>query len=126
MPALDTRLDWEAIEAVASGRVAPHPTPSRPEAPPDHLADLLDTPIHKLTAPLPVESSILGDTIFLVADDYQAATVRARGGVPYTSEEIAVLWELYRSIPPETWPARLRLIHEAKRRFGGSILPEEA
>ncbi len=106
--------------------VSPTPTittqePSRPEAPADPLADLLSTPLHKLTAPLALDSSVLGETVWLAANDSQAATVRARGGVPYTPDEIGILWELYQAIGAEIWPARLRLIHEAKRHLGGTV-----
>ncbi len=71
MPALDTRLDWEAIEAVASGRATTAQTPPTgtvQAGPPDPVADRLETPLSKLTAPLEVASSILGENIFLVAD----------------------------------------------------------
>ena len=126
---------WELVEELNASRVEagqdagmpPAPVearaPSRPEAPPDHLADLLDTPIHKLTSPLAVESSVLGDTIYIVANDHQAATVRATGGVPYTPEEVDILWELHEAVKPEVWAERLKFIHEAKKRFQGRLEP---
>jgi hypothetical protein len=83
--------------------------------------DPLDTPIRRLTAPLAVKSGALDEIIYLVADDHQAATVRARGGVPYTSEEIDILWQLHQAISPEAWPERLRAIHEGKRQLGGTV-----
>lgn len=107
--------EWDSLES-----------PNRPPTagagiPRDPLADLLATPNRKLTAPLAIASSVLGETIYLVASDHQAALVRARGGVPYTSEEVALLLELYQALSPEAWPMRLRLIQEAKRRFGGTV-----
>jgi hypothetical protein len=90
----------------------------------DPLADLLQVPVRDLTSPLPVASSVLGDTVFLVANDRQAATVRAKGGIPYTPEEIDILLELHQAVGPEVWGERLKLIHEAKRRFEGTIMPE--
>ena len=138
---LDTRLDWEAINAVASGGDIPHqtadPSPAvaanvqtfehqgntaeKVNVHADPLADLLQTPVRRLTAALPVASSILADTIYLCANDHQAATVRATGGVPYTPEEIDILWELHQAVAPEVWGERLRLIHEAKKRFQGRL-----
>ena len=103
-----------------------HPTVTRPTVQRDPLADLLQTPIRHLTAPLAVASSVLADTIYLVANDAQAASVRATGGVPYRPEEIDVLWALYQVTSPEAWGENLRLIHEAKRRFDGTIIPEAA
>jgi hypothetical protein len=92
-------------------------------APSDPLADLLRTPIRDLTAPLPVASSTLGETIHLCANDHQAATVRATGGTPYSPQEIDILWELHQAVTPEVWGKRLRLIHAAKRRFEGTLEP---
>lgn len=124
----DTFLDWDAINAVASGQdaVASTETATTPAPSPvaDPLADLLQTPIRKLAAPLPVASSVLGETIFLCANDIQAASVRATGAIPYTPQEIDLLWELHQAVAPTVWVARLRLIHEAKRRFDGRIVPE--
>lgn len=129
MPGLDTRLDWDAINAVAGGHDVSHlgPTPRPPALSPvaDPLADLLQKPIRKLTAPLPIVSSVLACTIHLCANDHQAATVRATGGVPYTPEEIDLLWELHQAVGPEVWAQRLRLIHEAKRRFDGTITTDK-
>ncbi len=87
----------------------------------DPLADLLTVPIRSLTAPLPVASSVLGESIFLCANDTQAARIRATGGVPYTPEEVDLLWELYQAVAPEVWAERLRLIHGAKKRFQGKL-----
>jgi hypothetical protein len=70
-----------------------------------------------------VESSVLADTIYLVANDHQAATVRARGGIPYLPQEIDLLWELHQAVGLEVWAERLRLIHEAKKRFQGRVEP---
>jgi hypothetical protein len=66
----------------------------------------------------------LDGTIFLVANDDQAALVRATGGVPFAPEEIDVLWALYQVSAPEAWRENLRLVHEAKRRFDGTVIPE--
>ena len=124
MSILDTRLDWDAINAVAGSADVSHQTPETPQ--PDPLADLLATPIRRLTAPLAVASTILADTIFLVANDAQAAAVRVQGGIPYTPPEISLLWELHEAVRPEVWAERLRRIHDAKKRFDGRILPGDA
>ena len=89
----------------------------------DPLADLLAVPIRKLTAPLAVASSVLGETIYLVANDHQASTVRAMGGVPYTPEEIDLLLELHEVVKSEVWAERLKLIHQAKKEFQGTLEP---
>jgi hypothetical protein len=124
MLGLDTRLDWEAINAVASGRDVPRSeTSEMVNVHTDPFADLLQTPIRRLTVPLAVASSILADTIYLCANDHQAATVRATGSVPYTPEEIDILWELHQAVGPEVWAERLRLIHQAKRDFQGRLEP---
>ena len=118
----DTFLDWATV-AELSGTSTRPPTVAKADIRPDPLVDLLTCPIRALTAPLGVESSILADTIYLVADDHQAATVRAKGGLPYTPEEVDILWELYQAVRPEVWAERLRLIHEAKKRFHGRVEP---
>ena len=116
----DPFLDWETV-AELSGTSTRPPAFATTDIHPDPLADLLQTPIRKLTAPLSVASSILADTIYLCANDAQAATVRAKGGVAYTPEEIDLLWELHQAVKPEVWAERLRLIHEAKKRFRGEL-----
>ena len=126
----DTALDWSAVaELAGTGTMTAsmRPTPAnRPLVQPDPLSDLLATPLHKLTAPLPVDSAILGERIYFVATDHQAATIREQGGVAYTPAEVEILWELHQAVAPEVWAKRLKLIHEAKRRFEGAIIrPEE-
>lgn len=90
----------------------------------DPLADLLGTPLKDLPATLEVFSAVLGETIFLVADDAQAAAVWAKGGVPYTPPEVAILRELEAAARPETWADRLRLIHQAKKDFQARLRRE--
>ncbi len=126
----DTALNWSAVaELAGTGTMMPpvKPTPgNRPLVHPDPLADLLATPLRDLKAPLPVDSAILGERIYFVANDHQAATVRGQGGVAYTPAEVEILWELHQAVAPEVWGRRLKLIHEAKLRFEGAILrPEE-
>lgn len=70
-----------------------------------------------LNTPLKVFSKVLGETIYLVAKDAQAAAVWAEGGTPYTLSEVAILLEVEASGSPETWADRLRLIHGAKKNF---------
>jgi hypothetical protein len=128
---------YERIERHQAGRTNPtdEPASMREQTPqeadglgvePDSLADPLTIPICNLTAPLPLESSVLGEMVYFVANDQQAAVVRAKGGIPYTAEEVDVLWALYQVSAPEAWRENLRLVHEAKRRFAGTIIPEGA
>ena len=131
MPGLDTRLDWDAIEAVAGGRDGPNRAPAT-ETPAvttsaaspgaDPLAGLLPTPLRTLTAPLAVASRVLGCTIYLCANEHQVAAVRAQGGIPYAPEEIELLWELHQAVGPDVWATRLRAIHAAKRSFEGATV----
>ncbi|MBI4536500.1 MAG: hypothetical protein HY712_00925 [candidate division NC10 bacterium] len=87
----------------------------------DPLALLLVTRLDHLAEPLAVVSSVLRETIYLVANDRQAAAVRAKGGTPYTPPEVAILRDLYAAVRPEVWAERLRLIHQAKRTFDGDV-----
>jgi hypothetical protein len=87
------------------------------------LAALLDSRLRDLTEPLPVASSILGETVWLAANDRQAAAVQAKGGTAYTPEEVAILRDLYAAVKLEVWAERLRLIHQAKREFQGRLEP---
>jgi hypothetical protein len=61
------------------------------------------------------------ESIFLVANDWQAAAIRARGMIAYTPPEVAILRDLYAGVRPEVWAERLRLIHETKKRFQGRL-----
>ena len=61
-----------------------------------------------------------------MADDKQAEAIQAKGGTPYTPPEVAILRDLYAAVRPEVWVERLRLIHQAKKRFDGTIIPEGA
>lgn len=115
----------QAAKTQSSEGPASLPDPT-PQATTDLLTDPLSIPICDLIAPLPLESSVLDETVFFVANAHQAATVRANGGIPYTPEEVDVLWALYQVTNPEAWREHLRLIHEAKRRFSGTIIPEES
>ena len=119
---------WELVEDLDTKQTASAPTSTVMHTKAtvqadtlDSLADLLTVSVRKLTAPLAVASSVLDETIFLCANDAQAAGVRASGGVPYTPEEVDLLWELYQAVAPEVWCERLRLIHRAKKRFRGKL-----
>jgi len=46
------------------------------------LEPLLDRPLASLSEPLEVASAVLGETVFLVADDKQAEAIQAKGGTP--------------------------------------------
>jgi hypothetical protein len=74
-----------------------------------------------LAEPLEVASTILGGTVWLVANDRQAAAIRAKGGTPYTPPEVAILRDLYMAVTPEVWAQRLRLIHQTKRELRGIL-----
>ena len=87
------------------------------------LEPLLERPLSSLDDPLEVASAVLGETVYLVADDRQAEEIRAKGGTPYTPPEVAILRELYAAVRPEVWAERLRLIHEVKKRFQGKLEP---
>ena len=131
---LATKSPLETLVARILGNHPPTPVEVRPEVvpatptttSPDPQADdetLLKTPLAHLAAPLGVFSSVLGETIYLVANDGQAAAVWAMGGVPYTPPEVAILRELEASATPEVWADRLRLIHRAKRDFQARLVP---
>ena len=92
------------------------------QRPDDSLARLLATRLDHLQEPLEVASAVLGETVWLVADDRQAAAIRTKGGTPYTPPEVAILRDLYAAVRPDVWAERLRLIHEAKKRFEGRLL----
>lgn len=87
------------------------------------LEPLLDRPVTSLSEPLEVASAVLGETVWLCANDHQADAIRAKGGTPYTPPEVAILRDLYAAVRPEVWAERLRLIHEAKKRFDGRLEP---
>jgi hypothetical protein len=84
---------------------------------------ILTRPLSALTEPLEVFSSVLGETVWMVATDEQAAAIQAKGGTAYMPEEVAILRDLYAAVKPEVWAERLRLIHEAKKRFRGRLEP---
>jgi hypothetical protein len=94
-----------------------------PKRPGDPLATILATRIDHLVEPLAIASTILGETMYLVANDRQAEAIRTKGGTPYTPPEVAILRDLYVAVQPEVWAARLRLIHEMKKRYYGRLEP---
>ena len=114
------KMRHESRETGTIDRADP-PIPESGAAPRDPLADILATPLKDLTEPLEVASSILGETVCLVANDQQAAAIHAKGGVAYTPAEVAILQDLHAAVPPAVWAERLRLIHRAKREFSGSL-----
>ncbi len=87
----------------------------------DGLTALLGLRLSDLREPLEVQSTILGETIWLVANDRQAAAIQAKGGTAYTPEEVAILREMYAAVTPEVWSERLKLIHLAKKHFQGTL-----
>jgi hypothetical protein len=87
------------------------------------VAAILDTRLDALREPLPVASAILGETVWLVANDRQAAAIQAKGRTAYTPEEVAILREMYPAVKSEVWAERLRLIHRAKKEFQGKVAP---
>ncbi len=88
------------------------------QANPDADAEaLLNCPLAALAEPVEVFSSVLGQNIYLVANNTQAATVRAIGGVPYSPQEVAILREIWEAVDSDEWARRLALIHEAKVLF---------
>ncbi len=103
----------------------PLPRPSRlcPDLPAVRLETLLACAGPSLSEPLEVASSFLNGTIYLVANDQQAAQVEARGATAYTIEELEILREMMRTCEQQEWGRRLRLIHEAKRTFQGRSEP---
>ena len=70
-------------------------------SPVDPLTRLLDVPLRSMTKPLEVVTSILGETVWLVANDRQAATIEAEGGTAYTPEEVGILRDPAASVTPE-------------------------
>ena len=102
---------------------ATYATPGHSKAPDDPLGGLVATKLKDLTEPLPVASTILGETVWFCANDHQAAAIQAKGGTPYTPPEVAILRDLYAAVKPEVWAERLRLIHQAKKEFQGKLEP---
>ena len=93
---------------------------------PDPQADadaMLARPLPGLTEPLEVFSSVLAETVWLVANDQQAAAIQAKGETAYSPEEVAILRDLYAKVRPDVWAERLRLIHQAKKDFQGRLEP---
>ena len=103
----------------------PLPRPPHPcqDSPAIRLETLLTRPLPALSEPLEVASGFLPETVYLVANGQQAVQVAARGGTAYTPEELEILGEMARTCDPAEWGRRLRLIHEAKRRFHGQGEP---
>lgn len=83
-------------------------------------AALLALPLDHLPRPLLVESAVLGERIYLCADDRQAEGVRASGLVTYTADEVD---ELRRT---GMTPEGMRAVHEAKRWFPGRVVRGDA
>lgn len=110
----------KAVPPVPTGSAAPTPA-----APPRHTSDamtrLFNARLSDLLEPLKVQSTLLNDTIWLCATEEQAVQVRARGDIPYTPQEVAILKELATAVPPHAFPDRLRLIHAAKKEFAGML-----
>ncbi len=79
----DTALNWSAVaELAGTGTMMPPVKPTtgnRPLIHPDPLADLLATPLRDLKAPLPVESGVLGETIYLDPNSPWPATLDGLG-----------------------------------------------
>ena len=121
-------LNWQAICELSNGLPKPDSV-SKDERegvrPPlqDPLTHIMNMRLDALTEPLAVTSSILGEVIGLVANDEQAAAYQAKGGIGYTPSEVAILRDLCAAVPAELWPERLRLIHQAKRDFQGTLGP---
>ncbi len=113
-------LAGSGIPALVRLGAGPGHVSHRPDSEADAEA-LLNTPVAALKEPLEVFCSVLGQGIYLVANDTQAATVRARGGVPYCPEEVAILREIWEAVDSNEWARRLALIHEAKVLFEGSV-----
>lgn len=81
-----------------------------------------DTPIHQLRQPLEVHSAVLGESLSLAANEGQADPLREQGRVVYTSSEIVHLQAALALFALDQRIARLRLIHEAKRLFAGTVI----
>jgi hypothetical protein len=87
----------------------------------DPHSAILSLQLSDLKAPLLVDSAILGERVWLVGNDQQAAQVRAKGGIADLPEEVGILKELAATVTPEALAERLRLIHQAKKELGGSL-----
>ncbi len=112
-PSAGSPIPEKPVTAVTTGNIPPVSDP---------LTHLVTTKLSDLRAPLEVSSTILGETIWVVANDSQAAKVRAKGDTPYTPEELAILKELAASVSLEVWAKRVRLIHAGKRDLDGTVL----
>jgi hypothetical protein len=79
-------------------------------------AELLALPLADLPRPLLVESAVLGERVYLCADETQAETVKASGLATYTAAEVRGL------LRAGTTPDGLRAVHRVKREFRGQIV----
>ncbi len=124
----EARMREDAAQVRRHADPVPAPTAQGPASPepttgPDSVAAILDTRLDALREPLPVASAILGETLWLCANERQATAIRAKGGTPYTPPEVAILRDLYTAVKPEVWAERLKLIHQAKKEFQGRLEP---
>lgn len=78
---------------------------------------LLSTPISELKRPLAVDSKILGEIIYLVADERMAKEVEAQGKVAYLPEEVKALLRQFREMETGDWMVFLKTLHNAKKTF---------
>jgi hypothetical protein len=81
---------------------------------------LLDTPQAKIEKPILIESAILRETLYLVANEAQAREIENAGSLCYLPGEIRTLIRLSAGMDEESWKVCLGKIHEVKKIFRGS------
>jgi hypothetical protein len=81
---------------------------------------ILTTPIRELKKPLLIDSIILGEIIYLVANEEMAKEVEPEGKVAYTPEEIAALSRKSKTMDWQEWVGFLKMFHRTKKTFLGS------
>jgi hypothetical protein len=83
-----------------------------------------ETPLEDLQEPAHIWSHILGEAVYVCANQAQAALLRAEGKAAYLPAEIRVLHQL-KDRGPATFPEKLRMIHQSKTVFGALVVPAE-
>jgi hypothetical protein len=84
------------------------------------IETLINTPIKELSSPLAVNSSILGEVIYLCPSEESARQIEAETKVAYTPEEIAALSKASKRMNHQDWIVFLKSLHLAKKTFLGS------
>jgi hypothetical protein len=84
------------------------------------MDDLPRTLLSEIKKPILIKSSILNDTLFLVANEAQAQEVEQRGEVAYLPGEIGTLLSNSKGMDEDTLKDYLSKIHATEKVFQGA------